>query len=531
MRKKEMPTNKLSIYLIKEKYTELSYILKKNTTLDSTEIKDVGTFYYSNSHQFRPEWIKDFFGISLDGVDIFSASAKGLLLVKTTIDSHERIFALTFGHGWTFLRPGVFEERFGLKTTLNIIDPENLRRVNKKNMSSTPKDTSEQLTKAGVASDFGIDIEQDLICSITGKSSVADFGKTLTGKDSLTVSTKVDLSSIKNFLVMCYDKYNSKDYKKNFEWIDQIAEIKDPKLLEYLDEKMISDIKNGVLEKTWMAVPEIIDWEDISGFKYKDNKKSERYDDIHLGEFIKNLSEDEKDKLSLDTFRKNIYCFDRNGDTIIHQWKAYNCLYSEVKEEKTNNTYLLSNGKWYEIEKEFAKQVNDDYQDIKSKKTIIELPNYKNKDENDYNIETSKVNSELYSMDRKNISYGGGYSKIEFCDLYSKNKKLIHVKYYGGSSVLSHLFSQGVVSGELFISDSKFREKVNEKLPNSHKLLNTEDKPKATEYDVIFGIISHSKKDLEIPFFSKVTLKNARKRLEAYGYKVYLQKIESDTTR
>ncbi len=57
-------------------------------------------------------------------------------------------------------------------------------------------------------------------------------------------------------------------------------------------------------------------------------------------------------------------------------------------------------------------------------------------------------------MDKKNIPYGGGYSRIEFCDLFSKSKQMIHVKRYGGSSVLSHLFNQGLVSGECTPQDT-----------------------------------------------------------------------------
>ncbi len=130
-------------------------------------------------------------------------------------------------------------------------------------------------------------------------------------------------------------------------------------------------------------------------------------------------------------------------------------------------------------------------------------------------------------MDKKLITHGGGYSKIEFCDLYTKDKKIIHVKQYGGSAVLSHLFSQGIVSGELLLAGSEFRKKVNEKLLNSHKFSNPNNKPNPSDFQIIFAIISSSSKQLEIPFFSKVSLRNAKRRLETYGYKVLLHKIST----
>src|SRR3989338_8681941 len=515
----DIPTNKLSIYLIKNSYSDHKSILKNFDKLTKEEIKDgtetIGTLYFGDSHLFEPSWIKDFFGSSFENnkeqntqdenrkLKLFNASSKAVLL----IEHQNKIFAIPFGYGWNLLNHGVWEERFGLKTTLNAVDANNLRRIDKKNMSSIPKDTSEQLSREGIAADFGIDIEQDLIQSITGKSKDETFGRSITGKDALSVSVKVDLAGIKEFLESCHQKYLSDDYKKDFGWIDQIAEVKDPTLTETLNAKLIENIKNNQVEKTWMAVPELVDWADVSGFSYKNSTRdTSRQDDICLPDFLGSLSE---------------------NDQIKHQWSSYNCLYCETNGDSNEKTYLLSNGKWYEVEKDFSKQVDTDYQELRNQTSSLALPAYQHKNENDYKEKIAQNDNQFCCMDRKNISHGGGYSKIEFCDLLTKDKKLIHVKHYGGSSVLSHLFSQGVVSGELFIADKDFRKKVNEKLSSSHKISNTENRPNASDYEVIFAIISSSEKDLEIPFFSKVSLRNAKRRLETYGYKVALQKIKA----
>src|SRR2546425_6910223 len=38
--------------------------------------------------------------------------------------------------------------------------------------------------------------------------------------------------------------------------------------------------------------------------------------------------------------------------------------------------------------------------------------------------------------------FRSGYSRVEFCDLYTDSQDIIHIKRYGGSSVLSHLFAR-----------------------------------------------------------------------------------------
>jgi len=520
-------SNHLSIYLIKEDYTDHKVILKNHALLNSKKIDNTGTLYYGESNTYKPSWISNFFHDTLSNIKIFNASSKAILLMEVIVDKKkQRIFAIPFGVGWTMLNSGVWEERFGLKTTLNIIESDGLRKISKKNMASIPKDTSEQLSRAGIVADFGIDIEQDLIQSITGATKQETFGRTVTGKDSLSISTKVNITTIKDFLKTCYERYTSRDYKKNFGWIDQIAEIKNPKLKNQLDARLLDNIAKGNLDKTWMAVPEIVEWEDVAGFKYKLSKKAESYNDIRLSDFLESLSDDQRDNLEIGILKgKDIRCLSASTDEVKYHWKAYNCLYCEVEDEGKKKTYLLSNGKWYEIEKDFAEQTNQAYKELRDAGSSLTLPEYFHDNEAAYNEGVASSDVSLCLMDRKLISHGGGYSKIEFCDLLTDDKKVVHVKRYGGSSVLSHLFAQGVVSGELFLADKEFRDKVNEKLADSHKLNDTTPKPNAEEYEVVFAVISASPKDLDIPFFSKVTLRNARRRLQTYGYNVSLLKI------
>jgi uncharacterized protein (TIGR04141 family) len=105
------------------------------------------------------------------------------------------------------------------------------------------------------------------------------------------------------------------------------------------------------------------------------------------------------------------------------------------------------------------------------------------------------------------------------------DRKLLFVKRYSGSAQLSHLFAQGVVSGELFLQDAEFRAKLNDKLSDGHRLEDVQQRPEPRDYEVVFAIISKSTKPLDIPFFSKVSLRNARRRLQGYGYHVSKKKI------
>lgn len=123
--------------------------------------------------------------------------------------------------------------------------------------------------------------------------------------------------------------------------------------------------------------------------------------------------------------------------------------------------------------------------------------------------------------------HGGGHGQVEICDLLSIKRELIHVKMYGKSSVLSHLFAQGFVSGQLIQIDSEFRKKVRAQLSPTHaELLSVDSKPEYESFTITYAVISDSPgPELHLPFFSKVNLVNTRKVLRGFGYKVELLKI------
>lgn len=527
----EILTNKLSIYLIKQEYFLPRDIFKDSEDLENENINDIGVFYYGDSHVSQPSWIKKFFGeyfnnnIDNGKLKIFTASSKAAFIVNV----ENRIFAITFGYGHTLLKPGVWEERFGLKVALNVLDSENLRSIDKKNMSVVPKLSREQMTKDGTFADFGVDIEQDLIQGITGKTKDNNFGQTITGKDSLNLSIKIDLPNIHGFLKYCYSKYISDDYKKDFGWVDQVSEIKDPNIIEKLDNELIEKIKNNNFEKVWMAIPEIISWEDISEFRFK---KHIFGDDIDIPTYLGFLSDEEGENVSVETLKSQyVDCVSASSDDVIKSWKVYNCIYCEIGND--SQIRILSNGKWYQIESEFAKQVADSFEEFRRQTSGISLPECKqNEHEDKYNDRIATEIGNACCMDRKTINHGGANQKIEFCDLFTADRKIIHVKHYGASSVLSHLFSQGLVSGELLLSDKEFRDKLNNKFEelgkDIYKFQNTSDKPKTSDYEIVFAIISKSDKELDIPFFSKVNIRNAKKRLEMLGYSVSLLKISTE---
>ncbi|MCE9629078.1 MAG: TIGR04141 family sporadically distributed protein [Candidatus Vogelbacteria bacterium] len=518
MNAKKVKTNKYSVYMIKPEFQTLDEIVQSSK--NSIEIDGVGHFVSASVPPKTPSWVKDFFGdaISLDR-PLLNASSKGLLIVPISRHGKATYFAVVFGFGRHLLRPGVLEERFGLKTVLNSLDAASFRKIDKTTLGSVPKHSQEQMSRNVAATDFGIDIEQDLVSSVTGKSRDPLLGGIITGKDALSGSAKVNVGNIVEFLTHCLERYTSEDYKKDFDWIDQIAEVRDKKIEEELNLVLVDKLNTRTLDKVWMAVPEVIEWSDVKGFRYARQKSNDLHDDLDVPACLETLPS----PVTLERLKHSaIFRISMATDDVVERWTVFQCMYAEV--ELRDDVYILNNAKWYRIAKGFTEQVQEHFDAVR--RSDIDLPVCTVTREGDYTPIAAAALKGACCMDGELIMHGGGHSSVEFCDIYTGENKLLHIKRYGGSNVLSHLFSQGVVSAELFVSDADFRQKLNVKLPVGHKLADPSAAPNAKDYEVIYGIISESDKPLDIPFFSKVSLKNARRRLSMYGYQVGIKQIK-----
>jgi uncharacterized protein (TIGR04141 family) len=237
-----------------------------------------------------------------------------------------------------------------------------------------------------------------------------------------------------------------------------------------------------------------------------------------VAEFLNTLGDDD---ITIDLLEaRYIVAVSAKDDKAADEWSAWRCVYAETTRD--NRVYVLNDRRWYEVYKTFVEQVISDY--VATPDYAGELPEYDHDSEKDYNEAAAVLLGNSCCMDCQTIQHGGGHSKIEFCDILTADHKLIHVKRNNASAQLSHLFAQGAVSGELFVQDPQFREKLNDKLPANHKLADPAAQPDPKDYEIVFGIVVGSD-ELDIPFFSKVSLRNTKRRLKGYGYTVSKKKI------
>lgn len=514
----------LTIFLIKDYVHNLNDCLK-NPNLRSSKIKSQfeldGEIYYCDSNKKIPRWKPYLDELSNESIDILE-NASNKAIVLTYIQN--RIMAIVFGYGRSFLKEECIERNFGLKVALNTINPNKMRSINAATIEDMVVTTQRQASYSTTQDEFGLNVTNDIMKGITGEPYDSVYGNHISGKDSLVVSVFMEIAELKEKLNLYYAAYQDERYKRiGFEWVDNVSEIRDSVQSEALDFNLANAIESRKIDYLHIAPPETIDWDRIIGFCYSGIGKklddSENYNlDLDLTEYI------EKIKPGTNVYQKirrdKLYAMNSDG-TPFPICSIYAALVFQTEYEGKN--YIFCSGAWYYVEASFFEHVNN-FITAKVPLSDVILPDCPlDKDEESYNKMIADSNADFCLMDRKLLSVENGPKQIEACDIFTRDKKMIHVKNKCQSSQLSHLFSQGKVSAECFVSDTTFRKQISDIVKEKFGTIvfDYTQKPKSDEFEIIYAIIDTKSFPIEanLPFFSKVNLMITAQELDRMHFK------------
>ena len=256
--------------MIKDYITEFDDCIKSPNTLSNSKLKATfgmdGIIYYCDSNKKPPRWKPYLDQWATDTIDISdNSSNKAIMLVKVK----NRIMAVVFGYGRSFLKEEYIERNFGFKVALNTINPNKMRSVNAATIEDMVVTTQRQASYSTSQDEFGLNVTNDIMKGITGEPFDEKYGNHISGKDSLVVAVSMELEELKDKLELYHSAYTDDRYKRiGFEWVDNVAEVRDSVLSENLDFKLSEAIEKHNTEHLHIAPPETTDWDRITGFCY-----------------------------------------------------------------------------------------------------------------------------------------------------------------------------------------------------------------------------------------------------------------------
>jgi len=481
---------------------------------------------YISAPAVPPSWaskLNELFAV--DG-KIKTASASAAIIFRCK----DRIFASCYGLGHTMLDADKRENDFGLLVAANSLSDENVKLVEKANLGSVIRDATQA---AGITNlqEFNVDRALSLVRRLSGKSKDSDA--TLSGASSFTMTTSKDVDELHEIAKILLKLYKDKSYTKtSFAIIDKIKPVFDIKLVDTLDKMLVENV-NSEKPSFELGAPEI-STEPVGFMTLPGSGARVQLPDVTLSTYLSVIGKFESLQVLFDY---KIATWNIDGKYQLKIWSVYRGLVGSIKHDGAR--YALNEGKWYRIDDALAASANATFLSVskgldasflawpivvggKKKKT----PVYEREDEFNERIVASNP-ARFCLFDKRLIAIpnapGPGFEACDILDLHEK--RLIHVKRSGRrSSIISHFLMQGMNSAKLLKQYDAVRQKFTALLSSDIG----EDEAKAAMADFPSGWTVEYKfgdepmaggSDYTIPFFSRVTLDEVKREVEAHGFK------------
>jgi uncharacterized protein (TIGR04141 family) len=457
-------------------------------------------------------------------------TAGAILIVR----AQKHLFAFTFGTGRFSLDPSSYERDFGLRVTLNAVDPRSLRSVDMQTVEELTILRRVQASRRSGLEVFQLDEVRDMLRGVVGEPTNPTVALGLAGSDRLAFRARVRLEDLPAKCAEFLALYTAKTYKQNFGFIDYMRRVSEPDLLAQLDDRMLELLNKRKLTNVHLAPPEPVEWQDFGGFRYETVDRDGQRDDLDVTEFLDAFAARTDEALELkDLRRRRVVLLSAASGDVTKHWSVYDTIVAEL--EWGTSRYVLSGGDWFEIDKTFAAATAQTINEL-TVSTVGFPTSPKGEIERAYleraiPLLTQSEGIAYALLDRELVASAGAPSLIEVCDIFSQLGQFIHVKRRTASATLSHLFAQGTVSAAVFMNDQAFRQAARAKLPAQGwdgLQLFPDDAPAARDYSVIYAVIAPGQEPLAkiLPFLSQVSLTHAARTLRTMGFELELAHIE-----
>jgi uncharacterized protein (TIGR04141 family) len=432
-----------------------------------------------------------------------------------------RCFALSFGHVAHNLHDASYEYDFGLRVTLNSLDPTKLKSTD----TLEPGAAKRQRTQLPIESEltfFDFDRDSTVLRSLTGKvkDEFKELFKHATGASNLRISSDVQANGLVALCKKLLALYQADDYIAAFPEIQNIVPVRDPTQLDILNGRLLAALQAKDPDLS-MTVPEIINYSDNLYVTFSGAGESLIYDDVYIGRYYDYLDAHGVALASIglaELKRHDLVLTDEAGAARDRYSVFKSLVFDLALEGADSDTFHLCEGHWFKIDNDYIARLSTF---LDPRWANSHLPSYDHTSEADYNTSVAREDAAFVCLDRKNIS-PAGQSQVEPCDLLTMRDgtaDFYHVKVSTLSAQLSHLFNQGVNAIELMRLEPEATEKLEALTRESvgddadaFIALIREQKCR-----VIFAIVTRkdaAARSRNLPLFSRISLMRSMKSLQ-----------------
>jgi uncharacterized protein (TIGR04141 family) len=509
--------------------------LPSTRIIDAPSFGDGARLFVFVGQDHTPRWLGELRQHFTVPGQITASSAAAVLLFW----SADRLFASTFAHGWMYLNEERFEGDFGIRSAINALDDSKLKRLERANLGDALRAVALSPFQRGLTS-FGLDDALDLIRKIGGRTRDDANANSMTGSRSLRLTGEFSLADLPSLAAEALDYYSSVAYQQTqFAILDSVMPIADRVLSNRLDELAAQAIRDGE-ERFELGLPIGFEDEAVS-YRFAGPGLRGSHPDLLMRHYTDAMG-DRLAEVTPDVLRAHRIIAEFNDDARPDtKWSVRTALIGSLEHE--NERFATNEGEWYRIEQNFRDAIEEGFNGLVEtwdvppeplRKIFDEQGNGRYESEAAYNVRFAQQHGYVL-LDKALIQVPGvDRSEFETCDVLDvAGKRFLHIKKSSRrSSVLSHLFKQGANAARHFNmfagAWARLREVVvanaGEQAANQLDEVRADDRP----WKVEFVIADTPRTDgrFNIPFFSKVSLRDEVRMLRAMHYIAGLKFIE-----
>lgn len=497
--------------------------------VDDPSFGDGARLYVFVGDNHTPKWLTEVRRHFDVPGHIATSSAAGVLLFWRG----NRLFASTFAHGWMYLDEHRFEGDFGLRAAINALDDGKLKRIERANLGDALRAVALSPFQRGLMS-FGLDDALDLIRKISGQTRDDGTADSMTGSRSLRVTGEFGITDLPALAAEALEYYESEAYRENqFAILDSVMPVADRQLSEVLDDLAAESVRER-RDEFELGLP--IGFEDQAvSFKFAGPGLRGEHPDLLLRDYVAAMG-DRLGDLSANILKEHkiIAIFHDEGRPN-SKWSVRSSLVGSIVH--SNERYATNEGEWYRIEQAFKDSIENGFTDLIESWDAPPEPMRKIYDEN------RNGHYEAESIYNARFAFANGYvlldraliripnverSDFETSDILDiAGKRFIHIKKSSRrSSILSHFFKQGSNSAKHFSTFAaawtQLRELVETRSGPEVALQLDAVRANGRPWKVEFIIADTPRQNgqFNIPFFSKVSLRDEVRMLRAMRYEI-----------
>lgn len=491
-----------------------------------------------------PPWVKFLEeGFGDEPIDVTGSAQDCAVVVVKAYFRVERLYAIPLGLSGRFqIRHDVIDRRYGLRVALNLLyegdtaadelaAAHRIRQVESKTIGANTMRTIRHANRHADFEDFDLNPDIDQLAGIAGQPRDTALARRVRGTDGLRVGRRTSFDQLGDLCRSVARAYQRDDYQRRFRFVDQFQGINDPNMIDSLTKELGQSLCADPAAWTF-SVPGVLDYDQLAAVRVTTpSSVVEEFSDPTVGDIMDTVGADD---VMRDLSKIQVETINSDGN-VMDRWSMFDCLDGQIVD--SGDTYLLEAGTYYQIEPDYLVQLNQDIDAIPNSSVVLppsrrEMNNGKLKEieEDAYNAQASEP-ANHFLLDKKTIVIPGKTSPIEVCDILTQDRQLVHVKRKFSSSALSHLFSQGFVSAELLVDSEAFRAKIREKIggtsPRFQELF-PDARIVAADWEVVYAVIgpwNDEAPSVKLPFFSKVNLREFKRRLRVMGFEVTLVRV------